>query len=116
MIRVVSEASGESSPGSANRSRLVIVDEDEVAGGDSQRLEELEEEVFGLRREQERSVNLKGELAGVLMSLYGIGTIIATLYHSARIIAEDGFWAWVIWGWFVASVAGALWPLTVFLL
>ncbi len=77
----------------------------------SERVDKLERELAELRRQQDQRQRNPSEMAGVLMNLYGISTILAALCFSIRIIAEDGFWAWALYGWFVACIAGALWPL-----
>jgi hypothetical protein len=52
----------------------------------------------------------------VLMSLYGLVSIVFTVIFEYRFFVEEGFVFWLVIGSWLAAVMGALWPLTMWLL
>lgn len=52
----------------------------------------------------------------VIMSIYGLISLVFTLIFEYRIAVEEGFFVWLIFGSWLSVILGALWPLTMWFL
>jgi hypothetical protein len=56
------------------------------------------------------------DIGQVLMSLYGLASLVFTAIFEYRFFVEEGFVFWLFIGSWLAVAMGALWPLTMWLL